>query len=64
MNAKPAPTASLWQIQGERDGTGSGPEENHDWPECEYCSRNRAEIFQVTGDYCLSCWQEETHPRI
>ena len=32
--------------------------------DCEFCLQNRAEIFQVTGDYCLQCWQEETHPDV
>ncbi|MEO9362996.1 MAG: hypothetical protein ABI348_03755 [Nitrososphaera sp.] len=31
---------------------------------CEHCSQRRAEIFQVTGDYCLQCWQDETHPNV
>jgi hypothetical protein len=31
---------------------------------CEYCSQKKAEIFQVTGYYCLCCWQEETHPNV
>jgi hypothetical protein len=31
--------------------------------DCEYCSQ-KAEIFQVTGDYCLRCWWEETHPNV
>lgn len=31
---------------------------------CDYCSKKRAEIFQVTGRYCLDCWQEETHPNV
>jgi hypothetical protein len=62
MNAKPA---SL-QVQGQNKSsrTGSGPAEEQGGPDCEYCSKNKAEIFQVTSDYCLSCWQEETHPRV
>lgn len=31
---------------------------------CGFCSEEKAEIFQVTGDYCLQCWQEETHPNV
>jgi hypothetical protein len=31
---------------------------------CDYCSQRTAEIFQVTGDYCLECWQKETHPNV
>ena len=30
---------------------------------CDSCPR-QAEIFQVTGEYCLRCWQEETHPDV
>ena len=32
------------------------PEEEQDSPSCESCSQNKAEIFQVTGYYCLHCW--------
>jgi len=32
-------------------------------PRCNWCFK-KAEIFQVTGDYCLQCWQEETHPDV
>jgi hypothetical protein len=39
-------------------------EEEQDSPSCESCSQNKAEIFQVTGYYCLHCWQEETHPNV
>ena len=31
---------------------------------CERCSEKNAKIFQVTGNYCLHCWQEETHPDV
>ena len=31
---------------------------------CEWCSEKKAEIFQVTGNYCLHCWQQETHPDV
>jgi hypothetical protein len=31
---------------------------------CEQCSEKKAEIFQVTGNYCLHCWQRETHPDV
>ncbi|WP_266190249.1 hypothetical protein [Candidatus Nitrososphaera gargensis] len=33
-------------------------------PNCWYCCQKKAEIFQVTGDYCLQCWQKETHPNV
>jgi hypothetical protein len=42
---------------------GSMPEDQ-DELSCESCSEKKAEIFQVTGDYCLHCWQEETHPDV
>jgi hypothetical protein len=28
---------------------------------CSYCREKPAEIFQVTGDFCLECWQAVTH---
>lgn len=28
---------------------------------CSQCNRRPAEIFQVTGDYCIECWQTLTH---
>jgi hypothetical protein len=28
---------------------------------CNHCKSRPAEIFQVTGDYCLECWQTITH---
>jgi cytochrome c5 len=31
---------------------------------CGVCGKRNAEIFQITGDYCLECWQESTSPRI
>ena len=30
---------------------------------CNSCN-NKAEIFQAEGDYCLQCWQRETHPNV
>ena len=30
---------------------------------CNSCGM-RAEIFQAEGDFCLQCWQKETHPRV
>jgi hypothetical protein len=42
---------------------GSMPEDQGELS-CESCSEKKAEIFQVTGDYCLHCWQEETHPDV
>lgn len=31
---------------------------------CEYCGIRPAAIFQVTGTYCVECWQELTHPNV
>ncbi|HEX6067946.1 MAG TPA: hypothetical protein VFZ05_04020 [Nitrososphaera sp.] len=28
---------------------------------CNQCKERPAEIFQVTGDYCIECWQALTH---
>lgn len=28
---------------------------------CNLCKERPAEIFQVTGDYCIECWQTLTH---
>jgi hypothetical protein len=28
---------------------------------CNECRKRPAEIFQVTGDYCIDCWQALTH---
>jgi hypothetical protein len=42
----------------------SRPEDQEDELSCEYCSEKKAEIFQVTGIYCLQCWQVETHPNV
>jgi hypothetical protein len=43
--------------------SGSRPEDQ-DELSCEWCSKKKAEIFQVTGNYCLCCWQQETHPDV
>lgn len=31
---------------------------------CDGCLRGKVEIFQITGNYCPSCWQQETHPDV
>jgi hypothetical protein len=31
---------------------------------CQKCRKQAAEIFQVTGDFCLQCWQMATHPDV
>lgn len=39
-------------------------EKDQDELSCGSCYEREAEIFQVTGYYCLQCWQEETHPNV
>jgi hypothetical protein len=56
------PGASLEMLRlGEISG--SMPEEQDDLS-CWSCYEKKAEIFQVTGNYCLHCWQQETHPDV
>ncbi|MDQ3852590.1 MAG: hypothetical protein M3299_07130 [Thermoproteota archaeon] len=43
--------------------SGSKPEDQ-DELSCESCFQTKAEILQATGNYCLHCWQQETHPDI
>ena len=31
---------------------------------CEKCKKNEVEIYNVLGNYCSECWQEETDPAI
>jgi hypothetical protein len=31
---------------------------------CDKCLERKAELFQATGEYCLSCWQDMTHPTV
>ena len=31
---------------------------------CEFCTGDEAEIFPVTGEYCLRCSQKETDPDV
>jgi len=31
---------------------------------CESCKEAKAEIFQIDGNYCLSCWQAKTHTNV
>jgi hypothetical protein len=47
----------LYEVPGSRP-------EDLDELSCEYCFEKKAEIFQVTGNYCLCCWQQETHPDV
>jgi hypothetical protein len=43
--------------------SGRRPEEVRDELSCGLCY-GKAELFQVTGNYCLHCWQQETHPDV
>ncbi|WP_158385623.1 hypothetical protein [Candidatus Nitrososphaera evergladensis] len=47
-----------------QNNQGSRPQDLRAANCCEYCYQRKAEIFQVTGDYCLQCWQDETHPNV
>jgi len=31
---------------------------------CDKCLREAADIFQLTGEYCLMCWQVMTHSNV
>ena len=31
---------------------------------CNHCQTNIAEILQESGEFCLHCWQERTHPNL
>jgi hypothetical protein len=31
---------------------------------CSNCQKKPAEIFQVTGEFCIECWQAVTHTNI
>jgi hypothetical protein len=44
--------------------SGGRPEQDQDELSCGSCYEKKAEIFQVTGNYCLHCWQQETHPDV
>jgi hypothetical protein len=50
-------------IAKEQPSPSSSPPESPDIM-CQKCGKQAAEIFQVTGDFCLQCWQSETHPDI
>jgi hypothetical protein len=56
-------TGASREMLGLDEVSGSRPEDQ-DELSCEWCSNKKAEIFQVTGNYCLRCWQQETHPDV
>ena len=31
---------------------------------CNSCGIKYAEIYQDEGNYCIGCWQEQTHPNL
>ncbi|MFL6485564.1 MAG: hypothetical protein ACJ71D_02465 [Nitrososphaera sp.] len=53
-----------WEMPTALDRVSGGRLEGQDELSCEYCSDKKAEIFQVIGNYCLHCWQQETHPDV
>jgi NaMN:DMB phosphoribosyltransferase len=52
------------EILGLLEGVSGSMPENPDELSCEVCFQTKAEIFQVIGNYCLHCWQQETHPDV
>lgn len=52
------------EMLGRLDGVSGNRPEDQDELRCESCSEKKAEIFQVIGNYCLHCWQQETHPDV
>ncbi len=57
-------TRAEWEMPIPLDRVlGCSPKDQDEF-NCELCSDKRAEIFQVTGNYCLHCWQQETHPDV
>lgn len=46
----------ILDAEAEKDGEIAGDE-----IACNQCGKRPAEIFQVTGDYCVECWQAITH---
>jgi hypothetical protein len=46
------------------DGVSGRGLEDQEELSCNWCFKKSAEIFQVTGNYCLRCWQQETHPNV
>ena len=58
-------TRARCEMLGLLDGVSGSRPEDQDEFNCEFCSdKKNAEIFQVTGNYCLCCWQQETHPDV
>jgi hypothetical protein len=57
-------TSARCEMLGLLDRVSGSRPEDQDELSCESCSEKKAEIFQVTGDYCLRCWQQETHPNV
>lgn len=35
-----------------------------DASECNHCKSKAAEVFQISGEYCLECWQTITHTNV
>lgn len=54
----------MFEIKGSTAEDSAVVAASADFEVCEYCDIRPAEIFQVTGKYCLECWQELTHPEV
>ncbi|HEX6282930.1 MAG TPA: hypothetical protein VFZ67_11930 [Nitrososphaera sp.] len=57
-------TRAQWKMLTPFDRVSGCRLEDQDEFSCEFCSDKKAEIFQVIGNYCLRCWQQETHPDV
>jgi hypothetical protein len=57
-SSSPAMIQFLDQVSDNMSGKG------RDELSCGSCYEREAEIFQVTGNYCLHCWQDESHPDV
>jgi hypothetical protein len=56
-------TRARCEVLGLLEGVSGSEPEDQDELSCELCSE-KAEIFQIIGNYCLRCWQQETHPDV
>jgi hypothetical protein len=57
-------TRGRCEMLGLLEGVSGSSPEDQDELNCEFCCEKKAEIFQIIGNYCLHCWQQETHPDV
>lgn len=57
-------TRARCEMLGLLEGVSGSRPEDQDELSCESCSEKKDEIFLVIGNYCLCCWQQETHPDV